>query len=299
MRRYTVMLGCMVLLWAAVFLSYTTAAGRMTLKHIHGLSFSADGTQLFIPSHHGLTIYSKNGWSQAPGPRHDYMGFAVTREFFYSSGHPAPGSLLRNPFGLIKSRDGGHTWEQLGLTGESDFHLLATSYETNTVYVFNSAANSRMPSSGLYYTTDDGKRWQRAKGAGLRGRLLSLAVHPSQGKVMAIGTQRGLYLSQDSGARFQRVTEGIQVLAVFFAFDGRHLWFSGFTGRPTLTRMHWQTQQTESVGLPAMDQDKVTYIAQNPVNPQMWAIATNTRAVYISSDNCQTWTQIAKRGETR
>ena len=97
------------------------AAGSLTLKHIHGLSFSADGSQLFIPSHDGVAIYTKDGWSAAPGPRHDYMGFAVTREFFYSSGHPAPGSPLHNPFGLIKSPDHGQTWRPLGLAGEADF----------------------------------------------------------------------------------------------------------------------------------------------------------------------------------
>src|SRR3546814_19465798 len=46
-------------------------------------------------------------------PEHDYMGFATTREAFYSSGHPAAGSNLINPFGLIKSTDAGKTWRQL------------------------------------------------------------------------------------------------------------------------------------------------------------------------------------------
>jgi hypothetical protein len=40
------------------------------------------------------------------------------------------------------------------------------------------------------------------------------------------------------------------------------------------------------------------YIAQNPVNPQEWAMATYKRDVYVSADNGQTWKQIAKQGET-
>src|SRR2546429_5088264 len=51
-----------------------------------------------------------------------YMGFAATAQGAYSSGHPAPESGLTNPFGLIRSRDGGKTWDKLGLEGESDFH---------------------------------------------------------------------------------------------------------------------------------------------------------------------------------
>jgi photosystem II stability/assembly factor-like uncharacterized protein len=198
----------------------------------------------------------------------------------------------------MKSQDGGQTWEQLGLIGEADFHLLAASYHTNTVYVFNEAANSRMPQPGLYYTTNDGKQWHAAKGAGLVGSPVSLAVHPTQNKVVAVGTRSGVYLSQDSGASFQRLTNVIQVLAVYFALDEQHLWVSSFEGQPVLTRIQWQTGQTEPVALPALEQDAVTYLAQNPVNRQEWAMATYKRDVYVSSDNGQTWQQIAKAGET-
>ena len=291
----------MLMLATCVFggLLYLPAqAVALTLHHIHGLSYSADGKRLFIPMHHGLAIYSGSQWTKAPGPEHDYMGFASTRVFFYSSGHPAPGSSLQNPLGLIKSKDGGQTWEPLGLAGEADFHLLATSYHTNTVYVFNAAPNSRMPQLGLYYTTDDGKQWRAAKGAGLVGSPVSLAVHPTQNKVVAVGTRSGVYLSQDSGASFQRLTDVTQVLAVCFAFDGPYLWVSSFDGNPVVIRLQWQTRQTEPVALPAMEQDAVTYMAHNPVNTQEWAMATYKRDVYVSSDHGQTWQQIAKAGET-
>ena len=287
---------------AAAFLlsAATLIAGSITLKHIHGLSYSADGTQLFIPKHDGLAIYTKDGWSVAPGAQHDYMGFAVTREFFYSSGHPASGSSLQNPFGLIKSSDGGQTWNSLSLAGESDFHLLATSYQTNAVYVVNARANSRMPQPGLYVTTDDGNRWQQAKQAGLSAdRLRSLAVHPTQGKLVAVGTTDGLYLSHDAGENFQRLARGERVLAIFFAFDGEHLWFSSFASQPALTRLHWQTGQTATIPLPSLQRDAVSYIAQNPVNHQEWAIATFKRDVYLSPDNGKTWRQIAKQGTAR
>ncbi|MEO6971967.1 MAG: glycosyl hydrolase, partial [Rhodoferax sp.] len=138
------------------------ADGGVTLTHVHGLSFSADGKQLMIPSHQGLALYQGGHWSKAAGPQHDYMGFAATRDSLYSSGHPAPASGLTNPFGLIKSRDGGKSWHKLGLEGESDFHTLATSYATNAVYVINYQRNSRMDGAGLFFTRNDGLKWQRA-----------------------------------------------------------------------------------------------------------------------------------------
>jgi hypothetical protein len=270
----------------------------LTLHHIHGLSYSADGQQLYIPMHHGLAVYNGSQWSRAAGPEHDYMGFAVTREFFYSSGHPAPGSPLQNPFGLIKSKDRGQSWEPLGLAGEADFHLLATSYHTNTVYVFNPEPNSRMPKPGLYYTADDGRRWRLAEGAGLAGDLASLAVHPSQAQVVAAGTRHGVYLSQDAGASFQPLLEKLPALALCFTFDGQQLWVSSFDGGPALLRLQWQTGQQETVALPPLEQDAVIYMAPNPVNAQAWAIATYARDVYVSVDSGKTWKQIAAKGET-
>jgi len=162
------------------------AAEPVALTHIHGLAYSAAGKRLMIPSHHGLALYEtcgKGRWSKADGPAHDYMGFSATRDALYSSGHPAPGSGLVNPFGLIKSQDGGKTWRKLGLEGESDFHLLATSYGTNAVYVTNFGKNSRMNQPGLYYTENDGLKWTRAATNGLVGQIKSLAVHPDDARV--------------------------------------------------------------------------------------------------------------------
>ncbi len=116
------------------FGSAIASTQQVELMHVHGLAYSADGKQLLIPSHHGIAAYADGQWAKMPGPEHDYMGFSATHNALYSSGHPAVGSKLVNPFGLIKSTDAGKTWQQLGLEGESDFHTLATSYETNAVY---------------------------------------------------------------------------------------------------------------------------------------------------------------------
>ena len=218
---------------------------------MHGVSYSVDGKRLYIPMHHGLAVYNGSQWTKVPGPEHDYMGFAVTRQFWYSSGHPMPGSPLKNPLGLIKSKDQGQTWELLGLSGEADFHLMATSYQTNTVYVVNPSPNSRMPQPGLYYTTNDGKQWHVAKSTGLVGNLVSLAVHPAQEKVVAAGTRSGVFLSQDAGTNFQPLVDGLPALALCFTFDGQHLWISSFdSGKPTLTQLQWQTGQQEACRAP-------------------------------------------------
>lgn len=289
----------LVALVLGIFLALPArAAPSVTLTHVHGLSYSADGKQIFVPSHHGIAIYSGGKWSKAAGPEHDYMGFSATKQFFYSSGHPAPGSGLGNPFGLIKSGDGGRTWRKLGLEGEADFHLLATSYGTNAVYVFTHAPNSRMSKPGIYSTVNDGFSWKHADGKGLEGPLLNLAVHPSNNQVVAAGTKTGLFLSADGGDNFKRLAGGTQILAAYFDLDEKQLWFSSYDGKPGLTRLDWNSDKKTAISIPPLTRDAVAYIAQNPANRNEYAIATFERNVYLTKDQGKKWTQIANQGQT-
>lgn len=301
-------LGWQPLAMAATTATAIKAAGASTnvkaespveLTHIHGLSYSADGTQILIPSHHGIAVYAQDHWSIMAGPKHDYMGFSATRDTLYSSGHPAPGSGLPNPFGLIKSMDGGQSWQKLGLEGESDFHTLATSYGTNAIYVLNHQANSRMKAAGIYVTQSDGMTWSRVAANGLKTKINSLAVHPDDAKILAAGTGDGLYLSRDAGNHFKQLVGSKQVLAQWFDLDGQRLWFSSYAGGPVLSRIALTGDaKADTIQIPVAADDAIAYIAQNPVKHEEFAIATFKRNVYVSHDQGATWTQIAKEGAT-
>ncbi len=286
----------------AVFIAGLTAwvgaaAQSVTLHHVHGLAYSADGKRLIIPSHHGLAVYENGKWSKAPGPQHDYMGFSATAKYLYSSGHPAPGSGLVNPFGLIRSRDGGKTWDKLGLEGETDFHLLATSWNTNAVYVWNPAPSSRMKRPGLHSTLSDGFAWKPSSAAGLMGEPRALAVHPDNAAIVAVATAEGLYLSTDSGERFAKSAGNGEGLTAFFDLDGKHVWYAAFEGRATLVRVLLAGGPAVQAALPPLRNDAVAYIAQNPARRLEYAIATFERSVYLSKDAGKSWARIADRGE--
>lgn len=277
------------------------AAGgsQIELMHIHGLSYSADGKKIFIPSHNGMAVYSNGGWSKMAGPESDFMGFSATRDAFYSSGHPAPGSGEVNPFGVIKSKDGGKTWQKLGLEGEADFHTLATSFGTNAVYVMNHRPNTRMSDAGMYATDSDGIKWRKAAANGLGAKVNGLAVHPTDAKIVAAGAGDGLYLSRDGGDHFERLAAGRQVLAAWFDLSGDRLWFSSYAGKPMLSRISLKKEgKAENVQLPVASDDAIAYIAQNPVSRDEITIATFKRSVYVSKDRGKNWTQIAKEGKT-
>jgi hypothetical protein len=273
-----------------------SAQGPVALRHVHGLGYSADGSRLLVPSHDGLAVYSGGRWSIAPGPRHDYMGFAVTREFVYTSGHPAPGTNLVNPFGLLRSRDGGQSWDRLGLEGEADFHVMAAGYASNAVYVYTPVPNSRMPRPGIYSTVNNGSVWRPARAAGLEGEVAALAVHPTEVKTVAAATEGGLFLSRDGGDAFTPLARGAQALAASFTLDGGALWFSTFDGRPRLYRVPLRGSAREEIAPPALGRDAVAYVAQNPARRAEFAIATFERSVFLTPDGGKTWTPIAERG---
>jgi hypothetical protein len=280
-----------------VVVAAASAQSGVTLTHVHGLSYSADGKRLTVPSHHGLAVYEAGKWRKAQGPQHDYMGYAATRGALYSSGHPARGSGLVNPFGLIRSRDGGRTWDKLGLEGESDFHLLAAGWSCNAIYVWNSEPNSRMRAPGLHFTPSEGFSWKRAAAAGLDGEPRALAVHPDDPATVAVATSKGVYLSRDTGERFAAIATGVQGLAVYFDLDGRHLWYGSYDGRGRLARMPVAGGLPVQMSLPPLDRDAVAYVAQNPVKRSEYAIATFERSIYLSGDGARTWRRIADRGE--
>jgi hypothetical protein len=269
---------------------------QATLLHVHGLSYSADGKRLVIPSHHGLAVYENGKWSKAPGPQHDYMGFSATSRHIYSSGHPAAGSGLVNPFGLMRSRDGGRTWDKLGLEGETDFHLLATGWNSNAVYVWNPAPSSRMKRPGLHYTLNDGFLWNPCAAEGLEGDAQALAVHPDDAATVAVATSGGVFVSRDSGQRFAALARGADAASVHFDLDGKHLWYGSFDGAARLARAPLDGGKPVSVTLPALGRDAVAYIAQNPSDRSEYAIATFERSVYLTKDGGRSWSLIAEHG---
>ncbi len=281
---------------AVLALGTTQVRAETVLPHMHGLSFSADGKSLLAAVHVGVAVYRDGRWSRAPGPAHDFMGFAVARAAIYSSGHPAPGSALRNPLGLVKSTDGGASWHGLGLSGEADFHAMAVGYGTNAVYVVAGRPNAAMPQPGLYYTLDDAASWTRSDARGIEARILALAVHPSDPATVALGTERGLYLSRDYGKTFRRSGAEQPVTAVLFLHDGKHLLYAKYRS-PVLLSLPLDGAARAAGDLPPLGDDAVAYLAQNPVNPREIAFATYQRDVYLSRDAGAAWSAIARQGK--
>ena len=266
-------------------------ANAVQFRHIHGLGFSADGQQLFVPAHDGIVVYQNGRWEVSNLPVHDYMGYSAVNDGFYSSGHPGSGSNLVNPLGLIRSTDGGQTITRLSFEGESDFHLMSVGYRNHAIYVLNPSPNSRL-SAGLHYSLDDGQTWEQSAGQGISGNPIQIAVHPTEAQTIALAAAGGLFMSNDYGDTFTRVGEITPISAAAFDPDGGRLLF----GYQSLYAYALATGQITSFQSPALTgEDALNYIALNPQSEQI-ALATFNRNTYFSQNDGQTWEQIAEEG---
>lgn len=273
----------------------TPEVSDIELMHVHGLGFSGDGAGLFVPSHDGLKVFEAGVWSEAAGEPHDYMGFSMVDDGFYSSGHPGAGSSLENPFGIIKTTDMGENLEMLDLYQEVDFHGMAVGYNTHAIYVLNPQPNSRMDESGLYYSIDDAKTWTKSEMNGLQGSIFSIAVHPTDEAIVALGTGEGVFLSNDFGQSFDSLSDS-PATAIAFSPAGELL-AGSVSEEVTLTTFDRETNEQSPLSIPSLNEENaITYIAVNPQDEKQIAFATAEKDIYMTKDAGETWNQIAEKG---
>ncbi|MCY9666388.1 hypothetical protein M5X11_15705 [Paenibacillus alginolyticus] len=281
---------------ASIMLSAcSNSTPKVAMEHIHGLGYTSDGKQILIPAHTGLVAYSEGKWSNVDAPKNDYMGFVTVDSGFYSSGHPGQGSKLKNPLGVVKSTDEGKSLTTLDFEGVSDFHAMTVGYKTHSIYVFNEQPNTKMKSAGLYVSKDDAKTWNKSELNGFSGEPLALAAHPSDDKVVALGSKEGLFLSNDSGNHIEKLISGLVVTSLTFSNNGEL--FAATANSPTMLQFNLSNKDKKEIKLPALDKDDaISYIAQNPTDHNELVLATYKKDVFISKDAGTKWTKIADKG---
>lgn len=272
-------------------------AKDVRVDHIHGLGYPGSGDSLMLATHHGPLLFEEGVWKETTSEKHDYMGFQAIDDGFVSSGHPEPGSDYDNPLGLLKSTNYGETFKQYAFAGEIDFHYLAASYNTDRIYVFNEMPNKKLK-NGFFYTDDYGQSWTAMDMDGFKAEMMSnIAAHPTNPEVIAIGTERGLYLSSDAGNTFSLINESLYITSV--TLSSTHAYVAELDeDKVQLRQIDLSSKNGKTLSLPKLTgENAITFIAQHPTNEKELSILTLQNDLYQTTDGGTTWTQLLSAGE--
>ncbi len=192
-------------------------------RHVHGLGLDPTDHSILYIATHGDFYQSISGAPpvKVDKVRADYMAFnapLVSGFPLYASGHPSTGGNT----GLIKSNDGGVTWEHVSNVIEPpvDFHAMATSKQSPEMLIgFDSGAR------GLFMTVDGGKTWETIEPPEFE-YISALAISPNDSELIFAGTGNGIYKSSDGGKTWIHL-DTYQKMAVYaLAFDDDEKLFS-------------------------------------------------------------------------
>jgi hypothetical protein len=259
----------------ALLVSVPAGAASLDGTHVHGLAWDPmDPDRLLIATHHGLTAFEDGELVAVSERRDDFMGFSVHpggNGVYLASGHPSGGGNL----GVIVSRDGGRTWEDLspGADGPVDFHQMDVSKADPEIMigVHGSIQASR----------DGGRTWT------VTGRppapMIGIALSAVEPETVYGATQAGLFESPDLGATWSRVpTTEAPATTVATLADGT-VW--AYDVENGLTRKVAGSKTFEPVG-PTLGDDAILHLA---VKDGEMAAATYKGALIRSVDAGRTW----------
>ena len=109
-----------------------------------------------------------------------------------ASGHPEGAGSLPEDLGLIRSGDGGDTWEPISEVGESDFHILQATGD-HVVAV-------RVDEADVLVSTDGGRSFEPRTPP---DAPLDVAFDPAEPERTVVATAQGTFSSGDGGGSWR------------------------------------------------------------------------------------------------
>jgi hypothetical protein len=259
-------------------------------RHIHGLGVDpADRSILYIATH-GDFYQSISGGPpvKVDEERADYMAFNAPYSQgvpLYASGHPATGGNT----GLIKSTDGGKTWQQVAtvLDPPVDFHAMAISKSnSNLIIGFDSAGR------GLFKTTDAGKSWERLE---FLEYMSALAISPTDSNLIFAGTGKGIFVSNDGASTWTGIGQYDGQLIFALAFDENGIIYA--STEFGLSRSADLGQTWEKIRSPDLTITSIAADAQNNILYIAGYVPDGYQEVYKSPNDGNSWDLIATNRE--
>jgi photosystem II stability/assembly factor-like uncharacterized protein len=118
---------------------------------------------------------------------------------------------------VLKSKDGGATWQQLGaaeFTGLGISAIIIHPHNSNIVYVASSSAvgpdGPHTPSQGIFRSTDEGQTWSGLRVCSSCYGASDLIMDPADASILyAAFWHQGIFKSMDAGQTWQQLTSGL------------------------------------------------------------------------------------------
>jgi photosystem II stability/assembly factor-like uncharacterized protein len=105
------------------------------------------------------------------------------------------------PGGLVKSSDGGTSWNIVYNSGTEVYSIVIDSNNSQTVYIGTV--------NGMYKSSNGGNSWVLSVNGMPRVKVYSLAIDPSNTQTVFAGTDGGFYISHNSGGLWALSTNGM------------------------------------------------------------------------------------------
>jgi photosystem II stability/assembly factor-like uncharacterized protein len=195
---------------------------------------------------------------------------------------------------LFRSDDAGASWRLLpfprGTPGVFNSVLIHPN-ESGHFYAGLDAGDSL--DSGVWESTDGGDHW-RVLGETNGWRIESLAISPADAGVIAAGTSKGVFLSADAGATWQRISSATDaemqdITALAFDPTDTLTLYAGTPHLPWKTTDGGATWRSISTGL--VDDSDIFSIRVDPNKPQL-IFASACSGIYRSDSGGEAWVKI-------
>ncbi|MET1248257.1 hypothetical protein ABWW58_05640 [Sporolactobacillus sp. STCC-11] len=251
--------------------------------HVLGAGYSKDGKTVWLGTDKQLVTYKKGTWGaeKLKSDSRVLMYLPINSGFIQisKSGSIEWKTLKQEPLNRHKLNDQEGLWAQ--------------GYATGRLYNLHTIGKT----SELRFSDNRGGSWRTIKLETVEGTAQVLAVSPTNKSQLAIGTTKGLYVSADHGAHFQRYLKGHSVTSMAYGFTKQpSLLVASFGQETSLYQILPQQTKTINLDMDTVASDRLIKIIQNPIKPGEAIILTKHEAMYRTENGGQNWTIIAQKG---
>ncbi len=195
---------------------------------------------------------------------------------------------------VFRSDDGGNSWRVLPFPAQLRATLHAFVLDPQNRGVYLAGLSSDMPEySGILHSGDGGLTWKRFAEVELKG-VWSIAIWPRDSRVIAAGTEDGVFLTRDAGENWTRISprENRDLKPVVsLAFDpvDSKILYAGTPHLPWKTVDGGATWRRIHTGM--ADDSDVFSIQVDQNHPQR-LFASACSGIYRSSNAGASWTKL-------